>query len=275
LLCTILKPTAGTASVNGFDILKNPSEVRKSIGIVFQEPSSDELLTAYENLKVHCLIYGVEHSQIDKRINEVLNFMDLADRANDLLKTYSGGMRRRLEIARALIHRPAVLFLDEPSLGLDPRARTKIWDYIKNLSKEFNITIMLTTHYMEEADFLANRLLIIDRGKEIVSGRPAELKGLIAKAVVKIKTPIQINISKFKKKSYISNVELKNDEYIFTLNQNNKETLIKLLKELKNISHIEILSPSSNDVFIKYTGHEIEEGQDWFAKVLESQVQNR
>ncbi|NOJ30066.1 MAG: ABC transporter ATP-binding protein, partial [Nitrososphaeraceae archaeon] len=156
MLATLLKPTSGTAYVNGFDITKNAKDVRKNIGIVFQAPSSDDMLTGYENLKIHSYLYNVPSAIREKRISQVLELVDLFKRRNDLVKKYSGGMRRRLEIARGLLHRPKVIFLDEPTLGLDPPSRESMWDYIQNLVREEKVTVILTTHYMEEAEKLCD-----------------------------------------------------------------------------------------------------------------------
>jgi len=176
MLCTILKPTSGTAKVNGFDIVKEEDKVRKSIGIVFQDSSLDNRLTGMENIELHASLYSVPKNERKKRIKEALELVGLEDKAKVLVRNYSGGMKRRLEIARSLIHYPKVLFLDEPTLGLDPQTRVNIWDYIINLAKRENITIFLTTHYMEEADFLCNRVAIIDEGKIIVIDSPKNLK---------------------------------------------------------------------------------------------------
>ena len=151
MLCTILKPTSGTAKVNGFDIVRQATHVRKCIGIVFQDPSVDDRLTGRENLYMHANLYGVPPSEQKSRIEKVLKLVELEGRADDLLRTYSGGMRRRLELARGLIHYPRVLFLDEPTLGLDPQTREHIWTYIKELRETHDMTIILTTHYMDEA----------------------------------------------------------------------------------------------------------------------------
>ena len=148
MLTTLLKPTSGTARVKGFDVVREPSKVRKSIGIVFQDPSSDDTLTGYENLKLHGMLYGMPSALRERRIAEVLALVDLEDRKRDIVKHYSGGMRRRLELARGLMHRPAVLFLDEPTLGLDPQSRDHIWGYIERLAREEKITVVITTHYM-------------------------------------------------------------------------------------------------------------------------------
>ena len=168
MLTTLIPPTSGTALVNGFDIIRQPDQVRKSIGIVFQDPSSDETLTGYENLKLHGLLYDMDARLREERIVEVLRLVDLTNRKDDMVKKYSGGMRRRLELARGLMHHPEILFLDEPTLGLDPQTREHIWEYIRKLATEKNITIIITTHYMDEADRLCDRLAIIDRGKVAV-----------------------------------------------------------------------------------------------------------
>ena len=179
MLATLLKPTSGTAEINGYDIVKNSSQVRKNIGIVFQAPSSDDMLTGFENLKIHSYLYGVPSELRIKRINELLKLVGLFERKNDIVKKYSGGMRRRLEIARGLIHKPKVIFLDEPTLGLDPNSRKSMWDYIQKLVKEEKITIILTTHYMEEADTLCDRIGFINKGKIIAIDTPQQLKLMI------------------------------------------------------------------------------------------------
>ncbi len=188
MLSTMLKPTSGSATVNGMDIEHNEDGVRKSIGIVFQDQSLDEELTAWENMDFHGRLYRIPGDERKQRITELLALVELEDRKDDIVKTFSGGMRRRLEIARGLLHRPAVLFLDEPTLGLDPQTRNHLWQYIATLNKEHGITIILTTHYMEEADRLCNRIAIIDHGKIIALDTPANLKDGIGGDVVTIKS---------------------------------------------------------------------------------------
>ena len=165
ILATLLKPTTGGAVVNGYDVLHDATKVRESIGVVFQAPSSDDILTGYENLKIHALLYGIPRGTREKRISEVLKLVGLEGRKNDQVKKYSGGMRRRLEIARGLLHHPKVLFLDEPTLGLDPQSRESMWTYIKEIVTEEKVTIILTTHYMEEADMLCDRIGFISMEK--------------------------------------------------------------------------------------------------------------
>ncbi len=184
MLCTILKPTSGSATVNGFDIVHEANKVRKSIGIVFQDPSIDDRLTGRENLFMHANLYGVPASEQKERINRILKLVELEDRADDLLRTYSGGMRRRLELGRGLIHYPKVLFLDEPTVGLDPQTRDHIWKYIKELKEAHNITVVLTTHYMDEADRLSDRIGIIDHGKMVILDTPSNLKDTLEGDVV-------------------------------------------------------------------------------------------
>ncbi len=176
MLTTILHPTAGQIKLNGFDVLKEPAKVRQSFGIVFQDPSLDDELTAFENMEFHGVLYGVAKDIRRSRIEYLLKLVELWERKNDLVKNFSGGMKRRLEIARGLLHHPKILFLDEPTLGLDPQTRNLIWSYIKNLNKEEKITVFFTTHYMDEAEKIAERIAIIDYGKIVAQGTPAELK---------------------------------------------------------------------------------------------------
>jgi ABC-2 type transport system ATP-binding protein len=176
MLITLLKPTAGEIRLNGFDPVKQSAAVRQSLGIVFQDPSLDDELTAYENMEFHGVLYRVPKKIRQTRIEELLKFVELWERRNDLVKKFSGGMKRRLEIARGLLHHPKIIFLDEPTLGLDPQTRNHIWTYIKDLNQKEGITIFFTTHYLEEAERVAVRLAIIDRGKIVAAGTTEELK---------------------------------------------------------------------------------------------------
>jgi ABC-2 type transport system ATP-binding protein len=186
ILSTLLNATSGTALVNSYDVQKNPDQVRKSIGIVFQEPSLDNEMKGRENLELHATLYGMPKSERREKIKEVLNLVDLQDKANTFVKNYSGGMKRRLEIARGLLHRPKMLFLDEPTLGLDPQTRRKIWEKIRELNEELGITILITTHYMEEADELADRICIMDHGKIIALDTSDNLKKQISGDIIEI-----------------------------------------------------------------------------------------
>jgi ABC-2 type transport system ATP-binding protein len=176
MLTTLLEPSEGGAKINGFDLGQARNEVRKSFGIVFQDPSLDDDLTAYENMEFHAILYGETNPGRTTRIEELLKLVDLWDRRDDLVKNFSGGMKRRLEIARALIHTPKIIFLDEPTVGLDPQTRNHIWSYVVDLSKKEGVTVFLTTHYMEEAEKMADRIVVIDHGQIIGQGSAEELK---------------------------------------------------------------------------------------------------
>jgi len=175
MLTTLLTTTSGEMRLNGYNPLTHQHQVRRSFGIVFQDPSLDDELTAYENMEFHGVLYNVPNNIRKERIEQLLKFVELWDRKDSLVKYFSGGMKRRLEIARGLIHHPKIIFLDEPTLGLDPQTRNHIWTYIKNLNKEENMTVFFTTHYMEEADRAAQKIAIIDKGKIIIRGSPKEL----------------------------------------------------------------------------------------------------
>jgi len=175
-LTTLLIPESGQLTINGFDVIKHPEKVRSSFGIVFQDPSLDEELTAYENMYFHAVLYKVPKAVRKQRILDLLNFVELVDRKNNLVKQFSGGMKRRLEIARGLLHHPKVLFLDEPTLGLDPQTRNHIWEYIKDLNKKEGITVFFTTHYMAEAERVAEKIAVIDHGKIISQGNLEDLE---------------------------------------------------------------------------------------------------
>lgn len=176
MLTTLLHPSSGAIDVNGYSPMKDKNAVRKSFGIVFQDPSLDDELTAYENMEFHAIFYGVKKEIRKERIKKLLELVGLIERKNDLVKHFSGGMKRRLEIARGLIHHPKILFLDEPTLGLDPQTRNFLWEYIKEMNKKEGMTVFLTTHYMDEADKIADKIAIIDHGKIIGIGTSTELK---------------------------------------------------------------------------------------------------
>lgn len=255
MLATLLKPSSGSATVNGFDIEKQPGDVRRSIGIVFQEPSSDDILTGQENLKLHAMMYGVPRKLADERIKEVLNIVDLTDRKDDLVKKYSGGMRRRLELGRGLLHHPKILFLDEPTLGLDPQSREHIWQYIERIVKEKHITVILTTHYMEEADMLCDRIGIIDLGKIVILDSPEKLKKIIGGDIIKIRTK-KPKLEEIRKLEYIKNVDV-TDNIVTIKVQNANKNLQQILNMIGEVESTEIFSPTLNDVFLHYTGKEI------------------
>ena len=266
MLVTLLTPTAGTAKVNGFDIRTQPAKVRQSVGIVFQDPSLDTILTGRENLELHARLYSVPKETRVKRIEEMLGLMDLRDRADNVVKHYSGGMRRRLELARGLLHRPAVLFLDEPTLGLDPQTRELTWRYIKTMAQQEQTTIVLTTHYMEEAENVCDRIGIIDHGKIVALDTPENLKeGLGGDLVcIKIKDP---DLSVLKGLSYVKKAETQ-DGWLGLTVENAPVHLPQLLSLFKNVEAVEVRIPTLNDVFLRFTGRAIreEEGDEGWAE---------
>ena len=267
MLCTILKPTSGTARVNGFDVVKQNDQVRRSIGIVFQDPSIDDRLTGRENLYMHANLYGVPPNEQKPRIDRILKLVQLDDRADDLMRTYSGGMRRRLEIARGLIHYPKVLFLDEPTIGLDPQTREHIWSHIEELKKEHDITIVLTTHYMEEADRLSDRIAIMDYGKIVASDTPERLKETLEGDVITVKTKEAQRLSSILVSTpgiLKTNIT---DETLEVTVRGGKALLPRIVETAsKNTVFIESVSlrePNLADVFLHYTGRAIRtEGGD-------------
>jgi ABC-2 type transport system ATP-binding protein len=262
MLATMLTPTSGTATVNGIDIEKDPDGVRKSIGIVFQDQSLDEELTAWENMDFHGRLYRIPKLTRDQRITDLLTLVELNDRRDDIVKTFSGGMRRRLEIARGLLHHPAVLFLDEPTLGLDPQTRNHLWNYIATLAKEKSITIILTTHYMDEADRLCNRIAIIDHGKIIAIETPKNLKDGLGGDLVTISSPDPAAVAAALKEPWVARVETHNNEVIVSLKNADQHivTIVTLLNARQvPITSIAIHKPTLEDVFLSFTGRTIRE----------------
>ncbi|MFL6490249.1 MAG: ATP-binding cassette domain-containing protein [Nitrososphaera sp.] len=255
MLATLLKPSSGSASVNGYDIVRQPAKVRSSIGIVFQAPSSDDMLTGYENLQLHSMLYSVPRHTRKQRIDEVLNLVGLIERKHDQVKTYSGGMRRRLEIARGLLHKPKVMFLDEPTLGLDPSSRETMWKYIQRLVKEEKMTVILTTHYMEEADILCDRIGIIDRGRIVALDTPKGLKSGLGGDIIRIKT--SDDPDKIGRFDFVHKVEQYDGFLVLSVN-NAKRDLPMLLRHVE-VETVESASPTLNDVFIHLTGRNIKE----------------
>ena len=263
MLCTILKPTSGSAKVNGFDVVREANQVRKSIGIVFQEPSIDDRLTGKENLYMHANLYGVPASEQTERINRILKLIELEDRADDLLRTYSGGMRRRLELGRGLIHYPKVLFLDEPTVGLDPQTRDHIWKYIRELKQAHDITVVLTTHYMDEADRLSDRIAIMDHGRIVVSDTPPKLKETLEGDVVVIKANNQDLLSDLVTKQLGFTQKQKVDKSLEITVRNGRNAMPRIMElATQNNVYVESIvlrEPNLEDVFLHYTGRNIRE----------------
>jgi len=257
VLATLLQPTSGQATINGFDVVKQPTQVRHCIGFVFQDPSSDDLLTGRENLYLHALMYGVKGSEIDRRIDEGLELVDLVDKQNIKMRKYSGGMRRRLELARGFLHQPKILFLDEPTLGLDPQARENLWDYIKKLSAVNKMTIILTTHYMEEADKLCDRVAIIDHGKIIALGTPSSFKAGLGGDLVTVKTQNPA-LSDLERMPFVKDTRYGNGILRLTVDDASAH-LQDILKSVGRAESVELHSPTLHDVFLKLTGRHLRE----------------
>ncbi len=262
MLSTMLTPTSGSATVNGIDIGEDPDGVRRSIGIVFQDQSLDEELTAWENMDFHGRLYRIPAEMRKLRIMELLNLVELYDRRDDIVKTFSGGMRRRLEIARGLLHHPLVLFLDEPTLGLDPQTRNHLWNYIATLAREKGITIILTTHYMEEADRLCSRVAIIDHGKIIAIDTPERLKDGLGGDLVTIRSPDPSGVAAALNEPWIVKSETHNDDVVVSLK--NADLYVSAIVTLLNnqkvpITSISIHKPTLEDVFLSFTGKTIRE----------------
>ena len=261
MLCTMLKPSSGTAKVNGFDIVKEAMQVRKSIGIVFQDPSVDDRMTGRENLLMHANLYGVPTSEQNDRINSVLKLVELEERADDLTRTYSGGMRRRLELARGLIHYPKVLFLDEPTIGLDPQTRDHVWRYIRDLKEAHDITVVLTTHYMDEADRLSDRIAIMDYGKIIALDTSSKLKETLEGDVITVKADnLEALLSIITEKMGLQQAKMVDDTLEITV-QNGKSLLPRIVDMATQnkiyVESIRLREPNLEDVFLHYTGRTI------------------
>lgn len=260
MLATMQQPTSGSAIIHGKEIGKDEDGVRKAIGIVFQDQSLDEELTATENMDFHGRLYRIPSAIRKQRIDDLLRLVELYERKNDIVKTFSGGMRRRLEIARGLLHHPSVLFLDEPTLGLDPQTRNHLWNYIASLSAEKNITIILTTHYMEEADRLCDRIAIIDQGSIIALDTPENLKNGIGGDIITISTPDFTLASEVLTQPWITRLEIFPEEVRISLQDAEKhisEIITTLNQYQIPVSSVSIHKPTLEDVFLAYTGKRI------------------
>jgi len=252
-LCTILDKTAGELYIGGHDVASQKDEVRKDIGIVFQETTLDTVLTVEENIKFHCKFYKVPKNEIEERINFVLDLVDLKDRRKSPVGSLSGGMKRRVEIARGLVHYPKVLFLDEPTAGLDPQTRASVWEYITKLQKQKNITIFLTTHYMDEAE-ISSSVAIMDHGKIAAFDTPENLKKQYATPVTRIKADEFDGIENFLNQNKCKHEVKEGVFYIYTKAQ----MVLELLTRFKeDITDFEVTKGSLNEVFLSVTGKEI------------------
>ena len=259
MLSTLLKATSGYGEVAGFDISRNKDAIRRSIGVVFQEPALDIKLTGKENLEFHAMMYGIGKEERRKRIKEVIELVELTEKAGVLVEKYSGGMKRRLEIARGLIHWPKVLFLDEPTLGLDTQTRRHIWDYIKKLNKEGKVAIILTTHYMEEADYLCERIAIMDHGKIVTLDTPVSLKDILGGDVVSMEIDGKADtlVDLLKGMDWIKNMTRHEDTLSLTMEKGERripELIRAAQKSGVDVTCVHLRKPSLEDVFLHFTG---------------------
>jgi ABC-2 type transport system ATP-binding protein len=266
MLLTLIKPTSGRMSVFGIDGLTHPEKVRQMAGYVPQDVSVDGELTGYENILMYSKLYGVPGKERGRRIKDVLGYLDLQDRADDMVSTYSGGMMRRLEIAQTLVNRPRILFLDEPSIGLDPAAQRAIWELVNRLRDEFGATIFLTTHDMNEADTLCDRIGIMDKGRLVIIGQPSQLKATVGGDVLTINSKTPGCVNKLKELGYSIVSESSGGQ--FDVLVSNDEALIPhLLESLKavgvEVEAVSLKKPTLGDVFLKYTGARMEGGETW------------
>lgn len=257
ILCTLVQPTSGKAEVAGFDVVGHRTEVRRHIGLVFQEPTLDEYLTAEQNLRFHAEIYGMPRSGIPGRLDAVLDIVGLKERRNDRINTFSGGMKRRLEIGRGLLHSPRVLFLDEPTIGLDPQSRATVWKYVDQLRIQESITVFLTTHYMDEAE-RCDRIAIIDQGRIVVLGTPADLKASVGQDRVRIRTADDgAAAATITERLGARAVATADGVDVFT---DDGEGFVPRLFEIGlSVQAVTVTKPTLDDVFLAYTGNRIDD----------------
>lgn len=272
ILVTLIEPTAGSAQIFGVDVVRHPKDIRRMIGYVPQELSADSSLTGYENLLLAAKLYDLARSDRDQRIAEILEMMDLMQRADNLIETYSGGMVRRLEIGQAMLHHPRLLFLDEPTIGLDPAGRALVWQQIRKLNHEEGMTIFLTTHYMEEAEALCSKIGIIDRGSLSAVGSPAELKEKVGVGTIRIflhEAPLPDKVCETFKaipEACLAFPEAKTLEIKIADPAEHVTRILTLLKDLDlTISDMELSGPTLEDVFLKFTGSHLEQAgaKEW------------
>ena len=260
MLCTLVQPTAGTATVAGYDVVRQRDDVRRAIGLVFQDPTLDGYLTAEQNLRMHAELYGVPKSALGARMSDVLDMVGLSDRRTSRVSTYSGGMKRRLEIARGLLHAPRVLFLDEPTVGLDPQTRASIWRYINELRRREDITIFMTTHYMDEAEY-CDRIAIIDQGRIVVTDTPEALKASVGKDRVQISTDDDEAAMAALRSRFDVTPVLAEGQVTFAI-AGGEGFVPRLFAELGvPIKSVSVSRPSLDDVFMSYTGTTIRDAE--------------
>lgn len=282
ILTTLLKPTSGSAYVAGFDVVTQAKKVREKIGYVQQESTVDEYLTGRENLELQARLNHIQKDLVKKRVDELLELVELSERQRDSVNTYSGGMRKRLDIASGLLHRPKVLFLDEPTLGLDIQTRYKIWEYIKRIHKEFGMSIFLTTHYMEEADRLCDNISIIDYGKIKITGSPRSLKSALGNEVVVFETNSDMKLenllSELKKIPLVKDIKT-NGEEVTVFSTSGDQVMPKIFEISANlgikIETISLTRPTLDDVFLSYTGRELRDENGNYNRKKEQEKMRR
>jgi ABC-2 type transport system ATP-binding protein len=274
MLCTLLRPSAGEAYVGGFNVVRQPMQVRRSIGIIFQDPSLDDRLTAEENLNLHGMIYHLPRQTRRARTEEMLAMVDLLDRRRDLVRTFSGGMKRRLEIARGLMHLPRVLFLDEPTLGLDPQTRSHIWEYLLRLRQERGLTIFLTTHYMEEAEH-CDRIAVIDYGRIIALDTPEQLKQQVGGDIITVRAEDAEALEREIGERY--QVTVRRDAMGLHFEVKDGAAFIpQLVQSLPGrVQAIDLRRPTLDDAFLKLTGREIRQESASSKDILRTAARRR
>jgi ABC-2 type transport system ATP-binding protein len=272
MLCTLATPSGGRAEVGGFDVVRQRDDVRRNIGLVFQDPTVDGYLTAERNLRLHAELYGIPRSMVDDRLRQVLDMVGLWDRRASKVSTFSGGMRRRLEIARGLMHSPRVLFLDEPTVGLDPQTRSSIWTYIRELKQAEDITIFLTTHYMDEAEY-CDRIAIMDSGRIIALDTPEALKASVGKDRVQIRTDDDPGAITALAEHF--GIEARMAEGAVTFPVDQGEAFVpRLFAELPvPIRSVNVSRPTLDDVFMSYTGTTIRDAESTASQRGRQQMQ--
>ena len=259
MLCTLLHPTSGRAWINGYDIEREASQVRQSIGIVFQDPTLDEYLTAEQNLYYHCMIYHTPSKTRDTRIRDVLQLVGLDERRKDIVKTFSGGMKRRLEVARGLLHEPQTLFLDEPTVGLDPQTRRSVWEHVLRLRERTGLTIFMTTHYMEEAEY-CDRIAIIDHGQIVALDTPPALKRMVGQDLVRLTTSEPERAAAMLEQ-HTGHAVRREGDAIYVEGENGQALAANLIRQLTladiDVLGVNVTAPTLEDVFVHLTGRVI------------------
>jgi ABC-2 type transport system ATP-binding protein len=270
MLCTLLQPTAGRALIGGYDVVQQPADVRREIGIVFQDTTLDERLTARENLVFHGEVYGMSRPDIAARATDVLERVGLSDRAADRVLTFSGGMKRRLEIARGLMHSPTALFLDEPTVGLDPQSRRGLWSYAQSLRDSEGVTIFLTTHYMDEAE-ACDRIAIIDHGEIIALDTPSGLKGRLGGDVITVSAADNQALAQEIKERFEIEARTENESLEFRVDRGDQFVPLLFSRLTTPIETVSVRRPTLDDVFVELTGHQIRDtgaGESEQARVM-------